>query len=133
MSQDHKRSKASSSVRPPARSPAPSPSPSPAPDARLTPRSPAPSPVRPPASPPVPDDALDRLRRENEELRAANRQFEEAKVQQQKNLNKPKQNTIEQTNEHGGRQTKLKQQNNKTKHTKTTKKVAEDCKSHEAQ
>ena len=47
-----------------------------------------------------------------------------------KDLDKPKQNTIEQTNEHGGRQTKLKQQNNKTKHTKTTKKVAEDWKSH---
>ena len=50
-----------------------------------------------------------------------------------KNLNEPKQNTIEQPNEHGGRQTTLKQQNNKTKHTKTTNKVAEDWKSHEAQ
>ena len=95
MSQDHKRPKASSSVRPPARSPAPSPSP--APDVRLTPRSPAPSPVRPPASPPVPDvrppasdpvpdDDIARLRRENEELRAANQNLEEAKVQQQKKL-----------------------------------------------
>ena len=67
------------------------------PDSSQPPASPPASPdVRPPASPPVPDvrpparspvrdDDIERLRRENEELRAANQILEREKVQQQKN------------------------------------------------
>ena len=89
--------------------------------------------LRPPARSPVPDDDIERRRQENEEPRAANQQLVDERVQQTKKILNKTKTEHNKTNKHGGRQTKLKQQHNKMKHTKTSKKVAEDWKSYEAQ